>query len=90
MNAFTLLLLAWPFYLAVNGKLVTYVDFAKPGNKASQNSGASGAMANTEGDANASLSTRDIIETAVGAGVSAIPGVGPLTVGAELLGNYLQ
>ncbi len=29
MNTFALILLAFPLYLAVNGKLVKYVDLAK-------------------------------------------------------------
>ena len=28
MNTFALILLAWPLYLAVNGKLVTFADLA--------------------------------------------------------------
>jgi hypothetical protein len=30
MNTFAAILLAWPFYLAIKGKLATYVGFAKP------------------------------------------------------------
>lgn len=29
MNAFSAILLAWPFYLAVKGELVTYIKLAK-------------------------------------------------------------
>jgi hypothetical protein len=31
MNAFALLLLAWPFYLAVNGRLAAYAKLATTG-----------------------------------------------------------
>ena len=34
MNTFAAILLAWPFYLAIKGKLSTYVAFAKPGSAA--------------------------------------------------------
>lgn len=34
MNTFAAILLAWPFYLAIKGKLVTYVAFAKPSSAA--------------------------------------------------------
>jgi hypothetical protein len=30
MSAFSALLLAWPFYLAVNGRLAAYINLAKP------------------------------------------------------------
>lgn len=30
MNTFAVLLLAFPFYLAVNGRLVAYINLVKP------------------------------------------------------------
>jgi hypothetical protein len=49
MNAFTLILLGWPFYLMVNGKLTTYVTLAKP--SATQATGASAPAASSTGGA---------------------------------------
>lgn len=45
MNTFAVLLLAFPFYLAVNGKLADYIALAKP--DASSNSGAPAATTGT-------------------------------------------
>lgn len=50
MNAFTLILLGWPFYLMVNGKLTTYVSIAKPSATATQ-AGASAPASSSTGSA---------------------------------------
>ena len=48
MNAFSLIMLAWPLYLAVNGKLADYVSLAKPGahTASGQDAGKTGTAAN--------------------------------------------
>lgn len=39
MNAFALILLGWPIYLAVNGRLSDYVNLAKPSQMKSASEG---------------------------------------------------
>jgi hypothetical protein len=39
MNTFAIILLAFPLYLAINGKLTTYIDMAKSGSTAASNVG---------------------------------------------------
>ena len=55
MNAFALILLSWPFYLAVNGRLSEYVDLAKPGKERSGDTG----TANTAGESSDSSALVD-------------------------------
>lgn len=66
MNAFAALFLAFPFYLAVKGRLAAVVAFAKPGNVKANNAAPSGqAVASTSAQpASVDQSTADIQQPA--------------------------